>query len=148
MQVLDPRCAGLDVHKATVVACVRRVQASEVVTQVRPFATTTTGLMQLSAWLAHHGCTHVAASRKKASYRQAQFHRLRARRGAKKAVCALAASILTAAYHMLKAGAFYEDLGSDHDQRRARSGQIKRRLRRLTDLGYAVDRPPHDPVSF
>jgi transposase len=42
-----------------------------------------------------------AAARKKASYFQAQFHRLRSRRGAKKAIGALAASILTAVYHML-----------------------------------------------
>ena len=41
-----------------------------------------------------------AASRKKASYLQAQFQRLRHRRGPKKAICAVAASILTAAYHM------------------------------------------------
>jgi transposase len=52
-----------------------------------------------------------AAARKKASYLQAQFHRLRARCGAKKAIGAVAASILTAAYHMLKHGTLYEDLG-------------------------------------
>ena len=40
----------------------------------------------------------------KGSYLQAQFHRLRARRGAKKAIGAVAASMLTAAYHMLKDG--------------------------------------------
>ena len=54
-----------------------------------------------------------SASRKKASYTQAQFHRLRARRSAKKAVCAVAASILAAAYHMLKDGTQYRDLGPD-----------------------------------
>jgi transposase len=43
-----------------------------------------------------------AATRRTDSYLQAQFHRLRARRGAKKAVCAVAASILTAAYHMIQ----------------------------------------------
>jgi transposase len=42
---------------------------------------------------------------------QAQFHRLRARRGAKKAIGAVAASILTAAYHMLKHDTLYADLG-------------------------------------
>jgi transposase len=52
-----------------------------------------------------------AASRKKNSYLQAQYLRLRSRRGAKKAICAVAASILTAAYHMLKDGTFYQDLG-------------------------------------
>ena len=60
-----------------------------------------------------------AASRKKASYLQAQFQRLRARRGPKKAICAVAASILTAAYHMLRDGTVYQDLGPDHFDRRA-----------------------------
>ena len=58
-----------------------------------------------------------AASRKKASYPQAQYHRLRGRRGPKKAV-ARRASILTAAYHMLKDGTAYRDLGPDHFDRR------------------------------
>src|SRR5215471_16505308 len=48
-----------------------------------------------------------AAARTKATYLRAQFVRLRARRGPKKAICAVAASILTAAYHMLKDGTFY-----------------------------------------
>ena len=60
MQVMYPRCAGLDVHKETVVACVRLVAASGVVTEVRTFATTTAGLMELSEWLSRHGCTHAA----------------------------------------------------------------------------------------
>ena len=64
-----------------------------------------------------------AAARKKGSYLQAQFHRLRARRGAKKAIGAVAASILTAAYHMLKDGTFYQDLGADHFDRRAKGTQ-------------------------
>jgi Transposase IS116/IS110/IS902 family len=55
-----------------------------------------------------------AASRKKASYLQAQFQRLRHRRGPKKTICAIAASILTAVYHMLRAGTFYQDLGANH----------------------------------
>src|SRR3954451_15517543 len=66
-----------------------------------------------------------AASRKKASYLQARFHRLRAGRGAKKAVCAVA-SILTAAYHMLKDGTVYRDLGPDHSDRRAK--EVRARL--------------------
>jgi hypothetical protein len=55
-----------------------------------------------------------AAVCKKGGYLQAQFQRLRARRGPKKAICAVAASILTAAYHMLRDGTFYQDLGPDH----------------------------------
>jgi transposase len=51
------------------------------------------------------------APRKKASYFQAQFHRIKARRGPKKAIMAVVASMLTAIYHMLKDGTMYHDLG-------------------------------------
>ena len=87
-----------------------------------------------------------AASRKKASYLQAQYHRLRARRGARKAVCAVAASILTAAYHMLKDGTAYRDLGPGHLDRRSRETQARRLVRRLADLGYAVELAPLEPA--
>src|SRR5689334_5127194 len=60
MEVLYPRCAGLDVHKATVVAAVRLVAGGRVAREVRTFATTTAGLLGLAAWLAENGCTHVA----------------------------------------------------------------------------------------
>src|SRR5204862_5607408 len=55
-----------------------------------------------------------AGVRVKQSYLQAQFLRLRARRGAKKAILAVAASMLTAAFHMLRDGTQYNDLGSEH----------------------------------
>ena len=87
-----------------------------------------------------------AASRKKASYLQAQYHRLRARRGPRKAVCAVAASILTAAYHMLKDGTAYRDLGPDHFDRRTKEVQARRLVRRLADLGYAVELTPVEPA--
>jgi transposase len=86
-----------------------------------------------------------AASRERASYLQAQYHRLRGRRGAKKAVCAVAASILTAAYRMLKGGTAYRDLGPDHFDRRSKEVQARRLLRRLADLGYAVELAPLEP---
>jgi Transposase IS116/IS110/IS902 family len=57
-----------------------------------------------------------AAVRKKDSYLKAQFLRIKARRGPKKAIMAVAASILTAIYHMLKDGTLYQDLGSNHFQ--------------------------------
>src|SRR3954467_10855442 len=60
MEVLYPRCAGLDVHKATVVAAVRLVAGGEVAREVRTFATTTAGLLELAEWLSESGCTHVA----------------------------------------------------------------------------------------
>jgi transposase len=62
MDLMYARCAGLDVHKATVVACVRRpgprpdARHAETTT----FATTLRGLEALAAWLTAHGVTHVA----------------------------------------------------------------------------------------
>jgi transposase len=50
------------------------------------------------------------AARTKGSYYQAQFFRLKSRRGPKKAAIAVAASLLTAAYHMLKDGTFHQGL--------------------------------------
>jgi len=83
-----------------------------------------------------------AAVRTKGSYLQAQFQRLRARRGAKKAIGAVAASILTAAYHMLKQGTFYNELGADFFDRSAKNSHAKRLLARLQNLGYDVQLTP------
>jgi transposase len=83
-----------------------------------------------------------AAARVKGSYLQSQFLRLKARRGAKKAILAVAASMLTAAYHMLKNGVEYHDLGADHFTRRDRSKAILRLVRRLNDLGCDVQLAP------
>ena len=60
MELLHRRCCGLDVHKDTVVACLRLVSDGKVTTEVRTFQTTTADLLRLSAWLAVNGCTHVA----------------------------------------------------------------------------------------
>src|SRR5260221_8863951 len=60
MEVLYRRCAGLDVHKDTVVCSVRIMETGQVDRQVRTFKTTTRGLLALSQWLAECGCTHVA----------------------------------------------------------------------------------------
>jgi transposase len=83
-----------------------------------------------------------AAARRKASYLQAQFHRLRARRGAKKAIGAIAASILTSIYHMLARGIPYRELGPDHADTRAKAAHTKRLINRLQNLGYAVQITP------
>lgn len=79
-----------------------------------------------------------AGVRVKDSYLHAQFLRLRARRGAKKAILAVAASMLTAAYFMLRDGVEYQDLGADHFDRRDRTKVIHRLVRRLRDLGCQV----------
>ena len=60
MEVLYSRCAGLDVHKNTVVACVRVAVEGKVHREMRTFDTTTTGLLALSSWLTESGCSHVA----------------------------------------------------------------------------------------
>ena len=83
-----------------------------------------------------------AAARTKGSYLQAQFYRIRARRGPKKAILAVAASILTAIYHMLKDGTFYQDLGPNHFDQRTKERQKNRLIKRLADLGYAVELIP------
>jgi transposase len=60
MEVVHRRCAGLDVHKQTVVACVRLVDEGKIDQAVRTFPTTSKGLLELSDWLSERGCTHVA----------------------------------------------------------------------------------------
>jgi transposase len=80
-----------------------------------------------------------AAARAKNTYLQAQFLRLKARRGPKKAAIAVAASILTAAYHMLRDGTFYNDLGPNHFAHHDRTGAAMRLVRRIKDLGYDIE---------
>src|SRR5262245_45856541 len=61
VEVLYTCCAGLDVHKGSVVACVRKVvEGGRVQREVRTFGTTTSQLLALSDWLTERGCTHVA----------------------------------------------------------------------------------------
>jgi transposase len=56
-----PRCAGLDLHKRTVVACRLTPGAGgELPREIRTFGTTTRDLLALSDWLLSGGCTHVA----------------------------------------------------------------------------------------
>jgi transposase len=61
MDILHPCCAGLDVHKDSVFACVRRLGPGGAAREaVRVFGTTTPDLVALGDWLAEHGVTHVA----------------------------------------------------------------------------------------
>ena len=87
------------------------------------------GVLVQSAW---------CAVRVKASYLHALFQRLKARRGPRKAIVAVAAAMLTAIYHMLQRGAEYHDLGPDHFQRSERSRLAARLTRKLTELGFDV----------
>jgi transposase len=80
-----------------------------------------------------------AAARKKDSYFQAQFLRLKARHGAKKAAIAVAASILTTVYHMLRDGTCYQDLGPEYFARRNPAKAAARLANRIRNLGYHVE---------
>ncbi len=82
------------------------------------------------------------AVRKKDSYLRAQFYRLKSRRGPKKAIDAVAASMLKAAFHMLRDGTLYQDLGGDHFDKAAKNKATKRLVKRLTELGYEVELKP------
>jgi transposase len=80
-----------------------------------------------------------AASRKKDSYLRSQFLRLKSRRGAKKAILAVASSMLSAAYVMLRDGVEYHDLGPHHLAQRDKDQATKRLIQRLRDLGVDVE---------
>jgi len=83
-----------------------------------------------------------AAVRTKGSYLRAQFLRLKARRGPKKAIIAVAASMLTAAFFMLRDGVEYNDLGANYFEQRDRTKTIGRLVRRLRDLGCEIELKP------
>lgn len=83
-----------------------------------------------------------SAVRTKDTYLRAQFTRLRARRGPKKAILAVAASMLTAAYYMLLRAEPYRDLGYDHFDQCSNQNAIRRLTRRLEALGFSVQLQP------
>ena len=193
MEVLHRRCAGLDVHKKTVVACIRIAEGGKVKREVREFGTATRALYALAEWLTECGCSHAAmestgvywkpvwhvlevscaglcprldesagkarstrtrhghwlkttlvqaawaAVRKKDNYLHAQFLRIKRRRGAKRAIIAVAASMLSAAYHMIRDDADYQDLGGDYFLRYDREQVARRLVRRLRELGLEVE---------
>src|SRR5262249_36555900 len=79
-----------------------------------------------------------AASHTKTTYLTAQYHRLAARRGRKRALIALAHTILGIVYHVLKRGTDYAELGFDYFERRD-AGRLTRHLvERLERLGHKV----------
>lgn len=61
MEVLYPRCSGLDVHKRFLIACLNVVQADgERHKELRRFSTMTTDVLTMHQWLSAAGCTHIA----------------------------------------------------------------------------------------
>ena len=80
----------------------------------------------------------IAAIRVKGTYLQAQYTRLRPRRGHKKALGAVKHTIICAVWHMLSTGEIYHDLGGDYFTRRDPERQTKRLIRQLERLGHNV----------
>ncbi len=79
-----------------------------------------------------------AAARTKGSYLAAQYHRLAARRGAKRAILAVAHSILVIIYHLLRDGTTYHDLGANFLDQRNPQRVLHQSVRRIEALGYKV----------
>jgi transposase len=83
---------------------------------------------------AAHGAAHT-----KNTYLAAQYHRLAARRGKKKAIVAVAHSILVIAYHLISRKEDYRELGGDYFDKRRPEATAKHLIKRLEALGYTVN---------
>jgi transposase len=99
-------------------------------TRTRPGAPWLKTMMVQIAW---------PAARKKQSYFHAQFLRLKSRRGPKKAILAVAASMLTDVYYMLRDGVEFHDLGDQYFDKHDKARLTTRLLQRLRDLGVEVE---------
>lgn len=88
-----------------------------------------------------------AAGRSKDNYLSAQYRRLAARRGKKRAAVAVAHSILVIAYHIIKRGTEYVDLGSNYFDNRKQETVQKQLIRRLEKLGLKVTVEPLSEVA-
>lgn len=168
MGILHRCCAGLDVHKEVVVACVRKFVDGTTRQQVRTFRTETSQLLALADWLTDEGVSVVAlestgvywkpiwnlfedafevilvqcaraASRSKGTYLQAMYDRLAARRGQKRALVAVAHRLLEVIYNVLKKGQDYREPGEDYLDKKQDTERLKQRLlKRLGRLGLKV----------
>ena len=102
-------------------------------TRTRPGAPWLKTALVQAAWV---------AARTRNTYLRAQFLRLKSRRGPKKAILAVAASMLTAAYYILKDHVTYIELGADYFERRSKAQITRRLVKRLESLGLTVEVRP------
>jgi transposase len=102
-------------------------------TRLRPGANWLKTTLVQAAW---------AAVKVRGSYLQALFRRLSPRRGAKKAIVAVAASMLTAIWHMLRNGTEWRELGAAYFDRADAKKTATRLIRRLQQIGYVVQVTP------
>ncbi len=83
-----------------------------------------------------------AASRTKDTYLKARYQRLAARRGKKRAIVAIARSILVSIWHMLSRRMAYQDLGADYYDQRRKDTKVTYFTKQLAKLGFAVTLDP------
>lgn len=88
-----------------------------------------------------------AASRTKDSYFRAQYHRLVGRRGKKRALMAVAHSLLVVIHHLLLTGDTYVGLGADYFDKLDADRIVRRHVRRLEGLGYKVTLAPAERAA-
>ena len=117
MEVLYGICSGVDVHKKLLVVCLRSGRKTE----IRSFGTTTQELFDI-----------------KDSFFSAQFARISAHRGAKRAYVAVAHSMLMAIYHILSDGEIFKDLGSNYYNSFNKERKANSMVKKLKALGYDV----------
>ena len=89
-----------------------------------------------------------AAAHCRDTYLAAQYRRLAARRGAKRAVVAVAHTILIIIYHLLREETTYRELGGGYFDERDRQVTERRLVRRLEALGNRVTVEPVDPAAY
>jgi transposase len=89
-----------------------------------------------------------SAAHTKDTYLAAQYHRLAARRGYKKAIIAVAHSILVIAYHLIQRQEPYHELGADYFDKRRPEATAKRLIKRLENLGFEVQLRQPVPVAL
>ena len=87
-----------------------------------------------------------AAAHTHGTYLAAQYHRLAARRGKKRAIIAVAHSILVIVYHLISRNEDYNDLGGNYFDQRKPEATVRRLVSRLTQLGYHVELNPPTPA--
>ena len=80
----------------------------------------------------------LSAMRTRGSALQAKYHRVKRQRGHKKAVVAVGHQILEIAYHIMRDGVTYDELGADYFDRRHRDRTVRRHVRQLEALGFHV----------
>lgn len=80
----------------------------------------------------------IGASRKTGSFFKTKYHKLKSRRGGGKAALAIAHKLLVCIYHILSTGSLYRDLGADFLDKRDTQRTANRYVRKLQDLGFAV----------